>query len=513
MMKYLLGIDGGTECIKSGIYDLNGNLIAMADYKYDTINKHPGWAEQKAEQWKIGLVESIRKAIRISEINPEDICGIGYDATCCSVVFMNGSCKPLRDPIIWMDVRATEEAEFIDTIDDPARKYNGYGKVSPEWFPCKVLWVKRNEPHIYNNSTIIAEYTDWLTYMLTGKWTLGISTVTVRGYYDNRSGGWPVNFYKKIGLETLFEKLPKSVLRVGEYVSGLNKEIAESTGLMEGTPVGQGAFDAACGMIGSNAFNTGQVFLITGSSNYFQINVDKEFHANGVFGSYPDVVIDNFAIECGQTSTGSVLKWYKTGFLNKTITDNANKNHLEIYDYMNVEAEKIPLGSEGLIVLEHWQGNRTPFTDPKSRGVIAGLSLKHTPFHVYRAIMEATAYGTEAALRVIKKNNFKITEIIACGGQVKSKLWTQIYADVTGIPIKLTTNPEATTLGSAILGGVASKKFVNLQEAANTMVHYKETIVPDMKNHKKYKPYVDNYIKTYKSLKNTIHRISEFHAG
>jgi FGGY-family pentulose kinase len=507
-MKYLLGIDGGTECIKAGIYDLDGKLIALADYKYETINKHPGWAEQKTEQWKAGLIESIRKALRISGINPGDVCGIGYDATCCSVVFMDRNNQPVRDAIIWMDVRSTEEAEFISTIDDPARKYNGYGNVSPEWFPCKTLWVKKNEPEVYNNSSVIAEYTDWLTYQLTGKWTLGISTVTVRGYYDNRHGGWPVDFYKKIGLESLFNKLPKSVLRVGEYVSGLNKEISSLTGLKEGIPVGQGAYDAVCGMIGSNAFSTGQIFFITGSSNYFQINIDKEFHGKGVFGSYPDVVLDNFAIEGGQTSSGSVLKWYKTGFLNKSIIEDADKNNLEIYDYMNLEAEKIPLGSEGLIILEHWQGNRTPFTDPTSRGVMVGLSLKHTPFHVYRAIMEATAYGTEAALRVIKKNKFKINEIIACGGQVKSKLWTRIYADVTGVPIKLTTNPEATTLGSAILGGVASKIFINVQEAANKMVKYKETIMPDMKNHKQYEFYVDNYIKIYNSLKSTMHKIS-----
>jgi len=161
-----------------------------------------------------------------------------------SVVFFDENNKPTRDPIIWMDVRSSEEAKFIESIDDPARGYNGYSKVSAEWFPCKNLWVKKNQPEVYKRSKVIAEYTDWITFELTGEWTLGINTTSVREYYDNEKGGFPKEFYKKIGLEDIFEKLPRRVLKLGEVAGRLRKEIADKTGLPEGIPVAQGGADA-----------------------------------------------------------------------------------------------------------------------------------------------------------------------------------------------------------------------------------------------------------------------------
>jgi ribulose kinase len=226
----------------------------------------------------------------------------------------------------------------------------------------------------------------------------------------------------------------------------------------------------------------------------------------GLFGTYPDAVIDDtYIIEGGQTSTGSVLKWFKMNFINKKIEEEAAKQDLSIYQYMDKQAEKLPPGSEGVIILEHWQGNRAPYVDPYSRGVIRGLSLKHTPVHIYRAIMEAVAYGTEVILRVMKKSNFEINEIIACGGTTYSKLWLQIYADVTGLPIKKTTTSEAAALGSAILSAVAAGKYNSITEAADKMVKFKETVVPNMDNHKKYKFFIDHYEGTYSTLKDSAH--------
>lgn len=510
MAEFVLGIDGGTECVKAGVYDLKGNLLGLSACYYKTYHQYPGWAEQKIEEWKECLIRSIQQAIKESGIKPKDIIGIGHDCTCCSVVFMDENNNPVRDAIIWMDVRASEEAKFIESIEDPARKYNGYSNVSPEWFPCKNLWVKKNQPEVYKKSKVIAEYTDWITHELTGKWTIGISTATIRGYYDNRSGGWPKKFYKKIGLDDLFEKLPEKVLRLGELVGGLTKEYAEKTGIPEGTPVAQGAVDATAASIGANAFESGTVFMAAGSSTWIQINVDREFHARGLFGSYPDLVVDNFTLEGGQVSTGSVLKWFKTNFISSQIENEAKKRNLGIYDYMDLEAERLPVGSEGVIMVEHFQGNRTPFTDPKSRGIVRGLSLKHTPVHIYRAIMEAVAYDTEAFLRISKENNLEINEIVAVGGHMNSKLWAQIYADVTGLPIKKTTNPEATSLGSAILASVAAGKYNNIKQAAENMVQFGEEVKPNIENYKKYKFFVDQYIRTYHSLKELIYETNDY---
>ncbi len=510
MSEYVLGIDAGTESMRTGVFDLKGQLLGFGSHPYKTYHEHPGWAEQKVDQWRKALINSIKNAIKISNINPSEVCGIGLDATCCSVVFFDENNRPTRNPIIWMDVRSSEESEFIESIDDPARKYNGFSKVSPEWFPCKVLWVKKNQKDVYQRSKIIAEYTDWLTYELTGNWTLGINTTSARAYYDNKTGGFPKGFYKKIGLEDLFDKLPKQVLKLGQVAGMLRKEIAQETGLKENIPVAQGGADAFIANIGLNALDVGQLAYITGSSHLLIGIADKEIHAKGLFGTYPDAIIDGAnVIEAGQISTGSVLKWFKENFINEKIVKNADRKKLSVYDYMNEEAAKIPIGSEGVIVLEHWQGNRTPFVDPHSRGVIRGLSLKHTPVHIYRAIMEGVAYGTELILRIIKENNFKIKEIIACGGTTKSRLWLQIYSDVTGLPLKTTSTPEAASLGSAILGAVAAKKYDSIKEAADVMVKFKEEITPDLKNYEKYKFFVNCYHDTYLKLKDSFFEVNK----
>ncbi|MDK2896697.1 MAG: hypothetical protein PWP04_817 [Candidatus Atribacteria bacterium] len=509
--EYVLGIDAGTEGIRSGIFDLEGNMLGFGSHPYKTYHKYQGWAEQRVGEWKESLIKSIVEAIRLSEIEPKQVIAIGFDATCCSVVFFDENNEPTRDPIIWMDVRSSEEAEFIESIDDPARGYNGYSKVSPEWFPCKVLWVKKNQPEVYKKSKVVAEYTDWINFELTGVWTLGINTVSVRGYYDNERGGFPKEFYKKMGLEDVFEKLPTRVLKLGEISGRLKKEVADKTGLSEGIPVAQGGADAFVAVIGLNALNPGQLAYITGSSNLLLGASDRRFHAQGLFGTYPDAVIDGiYSIEGGQISTGSVLKWFTTNFINRKIEDEASKKGLGVYQYMDEQAERLPPGSEGVIVLEHWQGNRTPYVDPYSKGVIRGLSLRHTPAHIYRAIMEAVAYGTEIILKVMRNNNFAVSEIIACGGTTKSELWPQIYADVTGLPIKKTATAEAAALGSAILGAVAASKYNDVREAANKMVKFKETIFPNGQANKDYGFWVEQYENTYLALKDSAYEINNY---
>jgi len=502
MGKYVLGIDAGTESVRTGVFDLEGNTVSFGSFPYKTYYDRPGWAEQRLVDWKKALINSIKKAIEISKINPKQVCGIGVDATCCTPVFIDKNNRPTRNPIMWMDMRSSKEASFIESIDNQARKYNGFGKVSAEWFPCKVLWVKKNQPEIYNKSKIIAEQLDWINFELTGNWTFGINTITVRGYYNNKNKSFPKDFYKEIGLEDLFDKLPQKILKLGQLAGYLKKDISIQTGLKEGIPIAQGGADAYIAVIGLNALRQGQLAFITGSSNLLIGTSDKEFYSKGLFGTFPDAIIDDtFIIEGGQTSTGSVLKWFKENFINTKLDEEAKNKNLNLYEYLNQGAEKIAIGSEGIIVLEHWQGNRTPFVDPYSKGVIRGLSLKHNPFHIYRAIMEGVAYGTETILRVMK-DNFKIKEIIACGGNTKSNLWLQIYSDVTGLPIKTTSTPEAAALGSAILGAVAAGEHSNILNASKKMVHIKDEIIPDNNNHQEYKFFIDQYLKTYHSLKN-----------
>ncbi len=502
MTKYVLGIDSGTESIRTGIYDEKGTCVSFGISENTNIHQQPGWGEQSVIQWDRSMLESIQRAFEGCSVTPDQIEGVGLDGTSCTVIHLDKEGKPLRDAIMWMDIRAAKEADEIAACGDPALKYVGNSKVSAEWFPCKNLWVKRHQRDIYDQAHTIFEHTDWMAYWLTGEITANINTVSIRWFYNCKEGGLPVSLYKKIGLGDILEKLPTRIVNIGEVIGGLSEEVAKMTGLRAGIPVAGGGADAYMGVIGVNALKPGKLALITGSSQLHIGMTEQELHAKGIFGTFPSAIIPGMeVVEAGQISTGSILKWFVSEFVNEKLTSEAKERGISIYQLMDEKAALLPPGSEGLIVLEHWQGNRTPWVDANSRGVIRGLTLKHTPAHMFRAIMEGVVYGTQVILKTMEEGGVFIDEIIACGGAVQSPLWMQIHADVIGKKITIPKEQQAVSLGSAIAGTVGAGIYPDLVTAADKMVSVAKVIEPDMEKHEMYKKYVEQYIKTYEHLK------------
>lgn len=508
MARYVLGIDAGTESIRTGIYDELGHCISFGVSDNKLIHRHPGWGEQSIDQWDASMLESIQNAFRTSAVRPDQIEGIGIDGTSCTVVCLDKEGKPLRDAVMWMDIRATEEAARIAACGDPALKYVGFSNVSPEWFPCKTLWIKNNEREIYDKASTIFEHTDWMAYWLTGETTANINTVSIRWFYNDKEGGFPKSLYEKIGLGDIFPKLPKRIVRLGEVVGGLTAKVAKLTGMRQGIPVAGGGADAYMGVVGVNALKPGKLALITGSSQLHIGITDKELHAPGLFGTFPGAIIEGAeVIEAGQISTGCIVKWFRDNLVNADLAQEAKDRGISVYRLLDEKAALVPPGSEGLVVLEHWQGNRTPWVDPNSRGVIRGLSLRHTPAHIFRAIMEGVVYGTQVILKLMEKGGVTIDEIIICGGATNSDLWLKIHADVLGKRIVVPEEQQAVSLGSAIAATVGSGIYADLQSAADEMVRVKKVIEPDLSNTKFYSEYVDQYINTYEHLKDDSRRL------
>lgn len=492
--KYVMGFDGGTGGMRVGIYDLEGNEIVFASTEYTTYHEHPGWAEQDPMDWWNCLAVSTKKALKESGIDKEDIVALSYDVTCCSVMLSMKDGTPLRNSLIWMDVRAAEEAALIAATGDPALKFNGYGKVSAEWMPCKALWLKKNEPENYNKADLVCEYADWITYKLTGKWTANLSNIAVRWYYDIENGGFPVSLYEKIGLGDVLDKFPKEITYLGDNLGTLTKEAAEHLGLSEKTIVGQGGVDAYIGNFGLGVIKPGKVALITGSSHLIMGVTDVyNYDKTGMFGPFPDAIIKGTGIvEGGQTSSGSIVSWFKRNFCK-----DLDMQPEGAYAILNREAEKLEPGSDGLLVLDWWQGNRTPYTDPTVRGTIYGLSLGHTQAHIFRAIMEGVAYGTENVFQSFRNAGYAVDEIYMGGGTTNSDLFMQIHADVSNVVVNVPKNPQSPTLGSAILAAVAAGLFKNFDDAVASMVQYSKRIEPNLENHEKYKKYFAQYQKAY----------------
>jgi ribulokinase len=508
MAGYVLGIDAGTESFRVGVFDPAGKCLGFGVSANRTEHPHPGWAEQSPRDWDLALVDSIRKAIEASRVNPAEIRGIGIDGTSCTVVFLDSKGQPLRNAVIWMDIRAVQEAAEVAASGDPALRYVGHGNVSPEWFPCKLAWVKRHEPEVYAGANIVFELTDWLAYRLTGERTVNIDTATIRWFYNIDQGGWPLSLYRKMGLEEAFEKIPERIVKIGEVVGGLTPQMARRTGLTAGIPVAGGGADAYIGVIGINALRPGTIAFITGSSHLLIGITEREIHARGLFGSFPGALLPGLqVIEAGQISTGSVVRWFTSNFVGAEVAEAAARAGRSVYDELNSRASELPPGSEGLMVLEHWQGNRTPWTDPWSRGVIRGLTLGHGPAHVYRAILEGVAFGSEVILRKMREEGVRIEQIIACGGATQSPLWMKIHTDVSGMPITIPEEQQAVTLGSAIAAAVAAGIHPDLVAAAAAMVRVRAVVEPDLEAHARYAQLVGYYTETYESLKEASRRL------
>lgn len=200
------------------------------------------------------------------------------------------------------------------------------------------------------------------------------------------------------------------------------------------------------------------------------------------------------------------MAWFKNQFADGAIA-RAKARGVDPYDILNEMAEAIPPGPDGLLVLDYFQGNRTPYTAPLARGMVSGLSLAHTPAHVFRAIIEGVCYGTEHIFRTMRENDFELKEIVAAGGAAKSELWMQIHADVSNAPISFTRVGDAPTLGSAMLAAVGSGLYKDIREAAKHMVHVERQIEPDAERHAEYAFYVDKYVEAYPKMKDVMHEM------
>jgi ribulose kinase len=231
-------------------------------------------------------------------------------------------------------------------------------------------------------------------------------------------------------------------------------------------------------------------------------------HIRGIFGPHPDCVIPGLnVLEGGQVSSGSIIKWFKDNF-SKSEEIEAEKREIDHYELLNEKSSDIPIGSEGLVVLDYWQGNRNPYTDYLVQGAIWGFTLKHKPAHIFRSIMEGVAYGTENILRTLSENDLKVDSIYISGGTVKSDIWLQIHADVSNIPFSVTEFTESTILGSAVCAVTGAGIYKDLTEASDNMVRIKRTIEPVIENHKKYEFYFDKYRRTYFALRDMMHEMS-----
>jgi ribulose kinase len=492
-MGLVIGIDGGTESIRARVYDLRGACLGTAAQPYETKFSPGARAEQNPEDWWRGAGVAVRGAIADAKVDPKRVRALAADTTCCSVVALDELGRALRPAIIWMDVRAEAEAAAVLATGDPALRVNcdGAGPVSAEWMIPKALWIARNEPDVFERAKTICEYQDFVNLRLTGRRCASLNNVSIRWHYSKQRGGPARSLVEKLGVSSLLEKWPSDVLAPGEVIGPLTREAAEHLGLSTDVLVAQGGADALIGMIGLGVHKPGQLALITGSSHLMFGVSDAPVSVAGLWGTYDSAVYPKLhIIEGGQTSTGSIINWLRR----------INGGGLDLKT-LNVEAEKLAPGCDGVFCLDHFQGNRTPYVDALSRGAFVGLTLAHGMPHLFRAAIEGICFGSRAIFDTMRGAGFTATEITIGGGATASSLWLQIHADTSGLPVSVPESAEAPSLGCAVLAGVGAGMFSSIDEGIAAMVRRGRTIEPRAKESAIYDDLYRRYSMLYSALK------------
>lgn len=507
----MIGVDIGTESLRTAFFDLQGGVLASASYTYATSSPAPGHFEQDPADWWAGLKNTIALCFTQSQLPPESVIGIGFTGTSCTVAPVNKQGEPLRPALMWMDLRAYREAQEITRLQHPAvTQASGY--VSAEWMAPKALWLKRYEPEIWQHTYKLVEGPDYLTWKLGGQWTAATGSAVGKRHWVRFMGGWPTDLYEKIGIPEFVERNADTVLFPTNPAGTLTAAGARELGLPAGITLVNAGPDAYVGMIGLNAFSAGQFCLVTGSSNVHLAPLEKRVSLPGMWGPWCDVIQpDRWVLEGGQLSTGSMLRWFVTQFA-PDLQARAKQNSVSVYRMLDEQAAAIPPGSDGLVVLDYWRGNRTPYNDSEATGAMWGMTLNHSRAHIYRAMMEGVAYGTAHTLVEFKGVGLDLEVIVACGGAANSELWLQIYADVCGLPVQTTRFAGAPALGAAISAAVAAGQFATLAEAANQMVKVRSTLEPRPSVTRIYQEYLQQYIKTYPALRDGMHTVSQVRA-
>lgn len=356
MEAYFMGIDTGTQGVRIGISDTRGKLVFEKEQKWETEFPKVGWAEQNPLNWweaVNGIFEQIAHTLD-SEIR-QNIRACCVCATSTTAIPVDQEGRPLMNAMMWMDARSRKEMQEINDTGHPVLDYCGK-ETSFEWMIPKALWIKRHRKDIYDVCYRIVDQLDWMNYQLCGEWSSSICNTTCKWNYVSSMGGYQRDFFEQIGFEDYEEKLTMRVDKIGDPVGTIRPELSEKYGFSREMQIVQGGIDAHMAMFGLDVLKPGKLGVIMGTSFVHLCLSDEKPDMKGIWGPYDGAVLDNmWLLEGGQISASGLVNWFRHNFHIPEKDGNPYGNLLGIPD-------EIPIGADGVTVLDFFQGNRTPYT-------------------------------------------------------------------------------------------------------------------------------------------------------
>jgi len=502
MQQAFVGIDVGTSSARAGIFDENGTLLATARHPITVWHEAGSVAEQSSTEIWAACATSVRAAMAEAALSASAVKGVGFDATCSLVVIdaagnpltVSNSGDPGRNVIVWMDHRAMAEARRVNETQDDVLRYVG-GSISPEMEIPKLLWLKRHLPSTYRSADHFFDLADYLSFRATGSTARSMCTLACKWNYLAHEQRWCGNYFERVGLGDLasdnFAKIGNEIVAPGTPLgTGLTKSAARDFGLLEGTPVGASLIDAHAGGVGTigghGKWDEGvdvcrRLAYIMGTSACIMATTSAPCFVPGVWGPYFSGMVPGFWLnEGGQSAAGAAIDHLvKSHPAYGEAVAMAHAAGLEIPEFLErrIVSRVASLGKAAVFardihVLPEFLGNRSPFADPYSRAVVAGMDLDVDVGSMERLFLAGLcglAYGLADVVEAFRAHGVDSDMMVISGGAGRSPLVRQIMADTTGLTIAVPETQEPVLLGAAMLGAVAAKSRGSLGEAMASM--------------------------------------------
>jgi L-ribulokinase len=509
--KYAIGIDYGTESGRAVLVDVtDGREIASAVHTYPDgvidrvlpgtqIDLPPDFALQNPADYLTVLEVTIPAVLREAGVGAEDVIGIGTDFTACTMLPIDADCVPLclrpewqDNPYAWVKLwkhhAAQPEANQLNAIAEARgeswlKRYGG--KISSEWMIPKIWETLNQAPEVYAAADGFIEAADWVVLQLTGEERRNSCTAGYKAIWSKREGYPGEEFFAALDerlRDVVDQKLSREIFPLGGRAGSLTPQMAARIGLKPGTAVSIGNVDAHVSVPAATVVEPGRMVIIMGTSNCHMVLGEHEHIVPGMCGVVEDGIIPGFhGYEAGQSCVGDHFAWFVRNCTPVAYHQEAMEKVIDLHQLLEEKAAQQKPGEHGLLALDWWNGNRSVLVDVDLTGMLLGATLATKPEDIYRALIEATAYGTRIIIETFEESGVAVDEIVACGGlPERNKLLMQIYADVTGKQIKVSASMQTPALGSAMFGavaaGAAAGGYDSIYQAAQKMARLKDEV-------------------------------------
>ncbi|HEY0583532.1 MAG TPA: ribulokinase [Chloroflexota bacterium] len=509
--RYALGIDFGTASGRAVLVDVGtGREVATAVYPYangviddtlptSTAKLPPDWALQDPDDYLRTLTSTIPEVLRQASVSADDVVGIGIDFTACTMlpVLADGRAlcadEAFRDePHAWVKLWKHHAAQpEADLVNQVARERGEaflarYGeKISSEWLIPKILQIVHEAPEVYRRASRFMEAADWVVLQLTDQERRNACTAGYKAIWDKDSGYPDPEYFAALHpslRNVVAEKLSTDIYPQGQRAGGLSPAMAGQLGLRAGTAVAIANVDAHVALPACTVVEPGQMVMVMGTSICHVVLGTEKKLVPGMCGVVEDGILPGyFGYEAGQSAVGDIFGWFVDTCVPPAYWDEARQRGVDIHVLLEEKAAALRPGQSGLLALDWWNGNRSVLVDVDLSGLLLGATLQTRPEEIYRALIEATAFGTRTIIDNFNEYGVPIVDLFACGGlPERNKLLMQIYADVTGMPIRISASSQTPALGSAMFGAVAAGGAVggydDIVEAARQMAHLQSEV-------------------------------------